>query len=249
METNSRQSRPNVVFTDGAAKGNPGPGGWAAIVVAGGRVRELGGGSRHTTNNRMELTGPIEALSYLRLFPGHVAVYTDSTYVIRGIREWIPNWRRRGWRTMEGKDVLNRELWEKLWDLVQAHEGGVEWHYVRGHIGIPGNERVDEIANAFALQDDPGLYEGPLSDYPVRIFDIPEDTNLPAAGSSSKAGGKNSKPYSYLSVIDGVAMRHSTWSECEQRVKGRSGARFKKAASAEDEIVILKAWGVRSLPS
>ena len=239
--TIERSKRPTTVFTDGAAKGNPGPGGWAAIVVAAGRVRELGGGSRHTTNNRMELTGPIEALSHLKETPGRVAVHTDSTYVIRGIREWIPSWQRRGWRTMEGKDVLNRELWERLWTLTQNHEGGVEWHYVRGHVGIPGNERVDEIANAYALQEDPGLYEGPLADYPVRIFDIPEDTNLPAPGSGS---GKNAKAYSYLSVVAGVAMRHATWPECEQRVKGVSGARFKKSTSAADEAEILKAWGV-----
>lgn len=245
METIQRSNKPTVVFTDGAAKGNPGPGGWGAIIVApGGRVRELGGGSPHTTNNRMELTGPIEALSCLKQTPGRVAVYTDSTYVIRGIREWIPSWQRRGWRTMEGKDVLNREFWERLWDLVQKHEGGVEWHYVRGHIGIPGNERVDEIANAYALQDDPGLYEGPLAEYPVRIFDIPEDTSLPAPGSGSGSPGKNAKPYSYLSVVDGVAMRHATWSECEQRVKGVSGTRFKKAMSAADEAEILKGWGV-----
>lgn len=245
MESIAIKRRPTIVFTDGAAKGNPGPGGWAAIVVTPvGRVRELGGGSRHTTNNRMELTGPIEALSYLKQSAGRVAVYTDSTYVIRGIREWIPNWQRRGWRTMEGKDVLNRELWERLWDLAQRHDGGVEWHYVRGHIGIPGNERVDEIANAYALQDDPGLYEGPLSEYPVRIFDIPEDTSLPAPGSGSGSPGKNAKPYSYLSVVDGVALRHATWADCEQRVKGVSGARFKKAMSAADEEEILKGWGV-----
>ena len=237
-----RPSRPIVVFTDGAAKGNPGPGGWAAIAVTPqGRVRELGGSARHTTNNKMELTGPIEALSHVESTLGRVALYTDSTYVIRGITEWIPNWHRRGWRTMEGKDVLNRELWEQLWDLVRARGGGVDWHYVRGHVGIPGNERVDEIANAFALNEDPGLYEGPLSEYPVRIFDIPEDTSLPKSSGSS---GKNAAPYSYLSVVDGIAMRHATWAACEQRVKGKSGARFKKAMSAEDEKAILKAWGV-----
>jgi ribonuclease HI len=232
-----------VVFTDGAAKGNPGPGGWAAIVVTpAGRVRELGGGVRHTTNNRMELTGPIEALSYLDSTQGRIALYTDSTYVIRGISEWIPNWQRRGWRTMEGKDVLNRELWERLWHLVQGRSEGVEWHYVRGHVGIPGNERVDEIATAYATREDPGLYEGPLAEYPVKVFDIPEDTGLP---SSSSKPGKNAKPYSYLSVVDGVPMRHATWADCEQRVKGRSGARFKKAMSAQDEGEIFKAWGVR----
>jgi ribonuclease HI len=247
MQNTERSTRPIVVFTDGAAKGNPGPGGWGVVIASpAGRVRELGGGSRHTTNNRMELTAPIEALSHLKETQGKIAIYTDSTYVIRGIREWIRNWERRGWRTIEGKDVVNRDLWERLWQLVQDREDGVEWHYVRGHTGIPGNERVDEIANAFALQEDPGLYEGPIREYPVRVFDLPEDTSLPAGSNSnnSSAGGKNRTPYSYLSVVDGVAMRHATWPECEQRVKGRSGVRFKKAMSAQEEAEILKAWGV-----
>ena len=238
-----------VVFTDGAAKGNPGPGGWGAVIATpGGRVRELGGGARHTTNNRMELTGPIEALTYLRETPGGISLHTDSTYVIRGISEWIQSWERRGWKTMDGKDVLNRDLWERLLRLVQDRDDRVQWHYVRGHIGIPGNERVDEIANAFALQDDPGLYEGTLAEYPVKVFDIPVDTNLPKSSGNKSSGGRNKTPYSYLSVVDGVPMRHTTWTECERRVKGRSGARFKKAMSASDEVDILRTWGVR-LPS
>lgn len=246
MQSTDRTTAPIVVFTDGAAKGNPGPGGWGVVIAApAGRVRELGGGSRHTTNNRMELTAPIEALSHLKEAQGKVAIYTDSTYVIRGIREWIRNWERRGWRTIEGKDVLNRDLWERLWQLVQDRDDGVEWHYVRGHTGVPGNERVDEIATAFALQEDPGLYEGPIREYPVRVFDLPEDTSLPVASNSNNAsGGKNRTPYSYISVVEGVAMRHATWPECERRVKGRSGARFKKAMSAQEEAEILRGWGV-----
>jgi ribonuclease HI len=247
MNTAQDSIRPIVVFTDGAAKGNPGPGGWGAVIVeTGGRVREFGGGSPYTTNNRMELTGPIEALAHLKATTGRIAVYTDSSYVIRGISEWMPNWQRRGWRTIEGKDVLNRELWERLSTLVQNRTDIVEWHYVRGHIGIAGNERVDEIATAFAMQKMPRLYEGPIADYPVHILDIPADTSLPqASGDKSSGAGSNKKPFSYLSVVDGVAMRHPNWPECERRVKGRSGARFKKAMSASDEAAILKAWGVQ----
>ena len=238
--------RPIVVFSDGAAKGNPGPGGWGVVIVdRDDRVRELGGGTAHTTNNRMELSGPIEALRHLRGSPGPVALHTDSTYVIRGIREWIWGWRRRGWKTAEGNDVLNRELWEQLSRLVEERGKGIEWHYVRGHIGIPGNERVDEIANAFALGEDPGLYEGPLRDYPWNVLEIPDDTSLPARSSSGSKDKKKAATYSYLSVVDGVPMRHATWAECERRVKGRSGARFKKAKSSEDEAAILREWGVK----
>src|SRR5262245_61101206 len=110
-----------VVFCDGASKGNPGSGGWGAIVLTmDGRVTELGGAAAHTTNNKMELTGAIQSLEFIRKVDGPVAMYTDSTYVIKGIREWIWAWRRKGWKTAEGKDVLNRDLWEELGALVDA---------------------------------------------------------------------------------------------------------------------------------
>jgi ribonuclease HI len=234
--------QPIVVFADGAAKGNPGPGGWGVIVVTPeGRVTELGGGEPHTTNNRMEMTAVMEALRSLARVGGPVALHTDSTYVIRGCREWIHGWRRRGWKTATGSAVQNRDLWESLAALLAARgkEGAVAWHYVRGHTGIPGNERVDEIADAWATGKHVDLYHGPLVGYPVPVLDLPEDTSVPA----SKARTAPSKPHSYLSVVDGQLMRHATWAECERRVKGRSGARFKKAASAADEAVILRTWG------
>jgi ribonuclease HI len=234
-----------VVFTDGAAKGNPGPGGWGVVIATpAGRVTELGGGAAHTTNNQMELTAPIEALRHLRRTPGPVALYADSTYVIRGIRDWIWAWQKRGWKTAEGGDVLNRQLWERLAGLVAARgRQAITWHYVRGHSGIPGNERVDEIANAFALQRAPELYDGPLIQYPVPVLDLPDDTAVPARTAAASSRGKKAAAYSYLSVVDGKPMRHASWPECERRVKGRSGARFKKAMSAADEVAILHAWG------
>ncbi|MGH7805045.1 MAG: RNase H family protein [Candidatus Binatia bacterium] len=237
---------PIVAFTDGAAKGNPGPGGWGAVFVTpDGHVTELGGGAAHATNNQMELTGPIELLAHLRRRPEKVAIHTDSTYVIRGIREWIWAWRKRGWKTADGKDVLNRDLWERLGALVAARGSkGIEWHYVRGHCGIPGNERVDEIANGFALRQPPELYDGPLLRYPLPILDLPEDTRVPERDPSASRKRKVAA-YSYLSVVDGKPMRHLTWGECERRVKGRSGARFKKAADPADEREILRSWGCR----
>jgi len=236
-----------IVFTDGAAKGNPGPGGWGAIVVTPDqRVTELGGGAPHTTNNRMELGGAIGALQHVADRPGTVAIYTDSTYLIQGITQWIWGWRKRGWKTAEGGDGLNRELWEQLSNLVAARVGGkVEWHWVRGHVGTPGNERADQISVAFALQQAADLYTGPLDGYPLPILQLPDETALPkrSAGKGTAATQK-AAAYSYLSVVGGVPMRHVTWAECERRVKGQSGARFKKATSAADESAILSGWGI-----
>lgn len=238
-------SQPIVVFTDGAAKGNPGPGGWGVVIVTpDGHVTELGGGAPHTTNNQMELAGVIHALEHLRRTRGKVAIYTDSAYVIRGIRQWIWAWRKRGWKTVEGTDVLNREQWEALSQLVSERGGrNIEWHYVRGHTGVPGNERVDEIANAFANKQRPNLYRGPLIRYPFAVLDVPDETAVPERKPGTPSGNKSKAAYSYLSVVDGIPMRHATWAECERRVKGRSGARFKKAMSAADEVAILRAWG------
>jgi len=238
---------PIIVFTDGAAKGNPGPGGWGAIVITpAGRVTELGGGSPHTTNNRMELSGAIAALEHVAGQPGPVAIYTDSTYVIQGITQWVWAWRKRGWKTAQGGDVLNRELWEQLSGLVGARaRGELKWHWVRGHIGTPGNERADQISVAFAMQEPADLYVGPLEGYALSILELPDDTTLPKrpAGVTLTARTKTAA-YSYLSVVNGVAMRHVTWAECERRVKGQSGARFKKATSAADEAAILSGWGI-----
>ena len=236
---------PITVFSDGAAKGNPGPGGWGVVAITpDGSVTELGGSEPHTTNNRMELTAAIEGLSEVRRLDGLVALYTDSTYVIKGIREWIHSWRRRGWKTVEGGDVLNRDLWERLDHLVTARgKGGVTWHYVRGHDGVCGNERVDEIADTLARGKPVELYRGSLLSYGRPILDVPDDTTVPARRASSGAKPK-ANAHSYLSVVDGELVRHATWAECEHRVKGRSGARFKKALSAADEMAILKEWGL-----
>jgi ribonuclease HI len=142
-------------FTDGACRGNPGPGGWGVVLRAGGRVRELSGGEPMTTNNRMELTAAIEALTALKE-PCRVALYTDSTYVRSGITQWLSAWRARGWRTADKKPVKNRDLWQVLADAAARHE--VAWHWVKGHSGHPENERADELANVGL---DAMLEEGP----------------------------------------------------------------------------------------
>ena len=132
------------IYADGACKGNPGPGGWGVVLRVGGEERELFGGERQTTNNRMELVAVIEGL---RALPGRTKarVYTDSQYVQKGISEWIHSWKRRGWRTADKKPVKNEDLWRALDEAARAHE--VEWHWVKGHAGHPENERADRLAN------------------------------------------------------------------------------------------------------
>jgi ribonuclease HI len=131
-------------FTDGACRGNPGPGGWGVLLRAGEHVRELSGGEILTTNNRMELRAAIEALAALKQ-PCRVDVYTDSVYVRSGITQWLPAWRARGWKTADKKPVKNQDLWQALSDAAARHD--VAWHWVKGHAGHPENERADELAN------------------------------------------------------------------------------------------------------
>ena len=139
------QDGPRIeIWTDGACKGNPGPGGWGALLRYGDREKELFGGERLTTNNRMELMAVIEALSSLKR-RCDVIVHTDSQYVQLGITEWIGNWIRRDWRTADKKPVKNADLWQRLHSVAAGHD--VHWHWVKGHAGIDGNERADELAN------------------------------------------------------------------------------------------------------
>lgn len=132
------------IYTDGACRGNPGRGGWAALLSCEGREKELAGAEALTTNNRMELTAVIRALESLKR-PVRARLFTDSEYVRRGITEWVPSWKTRGWLTADRKPVKNQDLWVELDKLAAAHQ--VEWHWVRGHSGVPGNERVDRLAN------------------------------------------------------------------------------------------------------
>jgi ribonuclease HI len=132
------------VYTDGACRGNPGPGGWGAVLRFGDTEKELCGGEAETTNNRMEMTAAIRALEALRE-PCRVDLHTDSVYLRSGITEWLPDWRRRGWRTASRKPVKNQDLWETLSALTERH--AVSWHWVKGHAGHPENERADELAN------------------------------------------------------------------------------------------------------
>lgn len=150
-------ARPRIeIYTDGACSGNPGPGGWGAILISGHHRKEINGGEHETTNNRMELSAAIEALDALK-FPSEVELYTDSSYVKDGITKWIHGWKKNGWKTAAKKPVKNAELWKRLDEACHRHN--ISWHWLKGHAGHPENERADELARAgiAALRSSDGI--------------------------------------------------------------------------------------------
>ncbi len=242
----------NTIFTDGSSRGNPGPGGWGAIVLhsqndaegenqntKNGRVTELGGGEKHTTNNRMELTAVIEALAYIAKHnsDAETVVNTDSSYVLNGSTKWLSGWKSNGWKTKAKGEVVNIDLWEKM-DEVLGEVGKVSWNLIKGHSGVPANERCDVIATSFADGEKVELFVGKLADYGVDL-----SVSAPKAKSSHlKPKSSRTVAYSYVSSVEGSVMVHSSWAECEARVKGKSKALFKKSLSAVDEASIISLW-------
>ncbi|MCA9354784.1 MAG: ribonuclease HI [Candidatus Kaiserbacteria bacterium] len=225
-----------TIFTDGAAKGNPGAGGYGAVISIGDTVIEIGDRKELTTNNEMELRAVVKALQSLPEEVTTAAIYTDSKYVVEGATGWIFGWMKNGWQTKAGTDVLHKEVWQTLASLLRKVQ--VEWHKVPGHVGIIGNERADKIASDFGANKAVSLYNGPKSEYGHDIDDVSYD-EVKAAERSEARKRSAQKAYSYVSAVDGVVETHKTWKECEDRVKGKSGVRFKKALSAAEEQEII----------
>lgn len=248
-----------TVFTDGSSRGNPGPGGWGALViypVNNGeskvesrklKVSELGGREEHTTNNRMEMTAAQEALRFIesRKLDGRIEIHTDSAYLLQGVTGWMYGWEKNGWKTKDGSDVSNQDLWKEIGALVfrlkMKHQ--IDWVKVAGHAGLRGNERVDEICTNEADHVQQEFFEGSLSDYEKMIgggvFDIDEEVKsrkVESRKSSSKAA------FSYVSMIGGLIQLHKTWPECEARVKGKKGAKYQKVFSKEEEGALIQEW-------
>ncbi len=155
-----------IIYTDGSSKGNPGPGGWGAVVAEGNEVREMGGRSEHTTNNRMELTACIKALESLPIGV-EATLYCDATYVVKGITEWIHGWMEKGWKTAQKKPVENQELWMDLYEA--SVDKKIHWKLVAGHAGVPANERCDVIATSFADGSPADLYKGSKHEYRISL--------------------------------------------------------------------------------
>ncbi len=246
-----------TIFTDGSSRGNPGPGGFGAIVIApknyelgppvpvragitNYEVTEIGGREEHTTNNRMELTAAIKALQRIHDSRFTIQVFSDSSYVINGVTKWIFGWRKNNWITSTKTPVENRDLWEELFPLTQSKE--IFWKQVGGHVGIAGNVRCDEIATAFADGKKVELYSGPIEKYPTKnildiSFDVSQENEKRDAWTRSKQ-----KAYSYVSVVGGAVHADKTWKECEARVKGKRGARYRKVFSAGEEAALVSEW-------
>lgn len=202
---------------------------------AGDKVQELGGRESHTTNNRMELSAALNALLWLRQHSiARAIVHTDSKYVIKGMTSWVSGWQRNGWKTAAKKDVENRDLWE---GLAEAKTGiDIVWEHVDGHAGVPANERCDEIATTFADDVPVGLYSGSSKLYGVDLSILKAEAGAKKPSKKSSSG----KAHSYLSLVDGELAIHKTWAECFARIKGVSGARFKKSSSKADEEDIAR---------
>lgn len=220
-----------VIYCDGSAIGNPGPGGWGAVIIGdekfGGRkVMEFGGSEKHTTNNRMELTASIEGIKKVKN-AGRITIKTDSQYLVNGITKWVFGWERNGWQTAQKNEVLNKDLWKELMKLVSKKE--IEWEHVRGHSGHIMNERVDVIANSYARNEKIKLFEGDEKSYKKFLSEAPAPRVV---------GSKGGKAYSYVSMVNGIIKKHDSWSECEARVKGEK-AYFKKALTPKDEESII----------
>jgi ribonuclease HI len=167
-----------------------------------------------------------------------IVIYTDSSYLINGITKWVKGWKRNGWLTKTRQDVVNRDVWEMLDGATAAR--AVEWRHIGGHVGILGNERCDHIATSFADGEDAKLYDGPLSAYDLpNVLDVSRD-ELKAGAKRSSSSHSRATAFSYVSAVGGVVEVHHSWAECEKRVKGAKGARYKKSVSGENEAAIIQ---------
>ncbi|HXK35143.1 MAG TPA: ribonuclease H [Candidatus Paceibacterota bacterium] len=232
------------VFTDGSSRGNPGPGGFGAAILIDDFVFEIGGKEEEVTNNQMEMQALIAALSFLmrRETKGaEVTFYTDSSYLLLGIQS-LTNWVKNNWQTKTKENVKNRDRWEKIFDLLEKVEklNKIKWQKVSSHQGVILNERVDLIATSFALNRPMELFAGTFGDY-KKIFPAGEEFDLTRTKKPMTKRSHKSA-YSYVSMVNGKIMTHKTWIECEKRVRGQSGARFRKALDAADEKHIIEEW-------
>ncbi len=231
-----------IIFTDGACSKNPGPGGWAYLIyfVEKDLLFEAGGHEPASTNNKMEIEAAIQALDFLTQKEGafRVRIQADSKYLIDGITQWIKGWKAKNWIKSDGAAVQNQEHWKRLEEKVSAisKNSQIEWSYVPAHSGIGCNERVDEVAVAFSKGNPIAFFSG--SAQAVGLD--------PVGDCAPSAKAKKISPQ-YLSFIEGKLETHTTWAECENRVRGKANAKFKKVVTEAERTAVLSKWGLNKI--
>lgn len=256
-----------TIYTDGSSRGNPGPGGWGALLMTDTKVVELAGNppaGGPATNNQMELEAVIKGLSFaVAHFQGYtVELHADSTYVLKGIGNppaggWLDGWVRKGWVTMAKKPVENRAQWQKLLRLRDELGKHLKLNKVEGHSGHVYNDRCDELAVKSALKEDLKLFKGSLNDYKIYLEENPPKSEVkskpskdgrPANSPVGERPRKNTGPaYSYVSLVGGKVYADKTWKECEARVKGTKGAKYKKVFSKAEETGLVQDYTLKTL--
>ena len=259
-----------IIYTDGSSLGNPGPGGWGAVVFFPEqnnsktkvesekfKVIELGGREKESTNNRMEMMASIMALKEIekrKIKASVIKIHTDSSYLLNGITMWIHSWVKNNWKTKAEEDVLNKDLWEVLYkvqsNLKNKYE--IEWVKVAGHAGVFLNERCDVIATSFSANNTTILFTGTLANYekllgPIRQAQGVQSSTLNKIDKVTKKKKSSKTAYSYVSVVGEKVHADKTWIECEKRVKGKPGAKYKKVFSKEEEQDLVANWTLKSL--
>lgn len=230
-----------TIYTDGASRGNPGPGGWAAIIIAEDTAHELSGYSERATNNQMELQAVIEGLSFTQEHhpDSLIVLHSDSTYVLNGLSQWLDGWVRNNWITSTKKPVENKDLWQQLLLLRDSLKGKIKLEKVKGHSGHVYNDRCDELAVQYALKKNPERFEGSLKAYENFLKEFPP--------SSEKKPSSGQKAYSYVSLVENTVYVDATWQECEKRVKGKANAKYKKVYSKAEETSLIQDYTLQSL--
>jgi len=240
-----------LIYTDGASRGNPGPGGWGAVILVGGYAMEVAGGVKRATNNQMELQAVLSVLSDSAALAheGSVTVLSDSAYVVNGLNAWVWGWEKKGWITTQKTPVENKNLWVELLDLLRKYGDRLTVAKVSGHAGELYNERCDELAVDAALGRKPALFQGNLNEYDAFLEMMGTKKKVESGG--TKVGSKKKKntaqAYSYVSLVAGKVHADKTWGACEKRVKGKKGAKFKKVFSKQEETELMQDYTLQSL--
>lgn len=243
-----------IIYTDGASRGNPGPGGWGAVILVDEYVMEIAGSAKKATNNQMELQAVLEVLSdsASRAYKGPVRVFSDSAYVVNGLNSWIWGWEKKGWITSTKTPVENKDIWMKLLDLLKEYGSRLSIEKIKGHAGDLYNERCDELAVNVALGKKEKHFKGLQKDYDAFLKEIGTtkkvETGKSKVTSTKKLKTRNSSPaYSYVSLVNGKVYADKTWAECEKRVKGKKGAKYQKVFSKAEETSLVQDYTLGSL--